>query len=121
MKQLLPFIPSFTIGILAISNLLTTHEDSISPTFPQTHLLFVLETIMDKNIFNFGDTYWFQLQGTAVGIPEAPLYSIQPFGQYENNQFLLHQNYSSTSDTLMTYLVSGVTHQTICGNSLKQN
>jgi hypothetical protein len=76
---------------------------------------------MDNNIFTFGDTYWFQLQGTAMGIPEAPLYSIQSFGQYENNQILLHQNYSSTSDTLMTYLVSGVTHQTICENALKQN
>ncbi len=43
---------------------------------------------MENNIFKFGDTYWLQTQGTAMGIPVAPLYSIITFGVHENTTIL---------------------------------
>jgi len=43
---------------------------------------------MDNNIFKFGDTYWLQTQGTAMGTPAAPLYSIITFGYFENTSIL---------------------------------
>jgi hypothetical protein len=43
---------------------------------------------MNNNLFSFGDTFWLQNRGTAMGTPAAPLYSISTYGQHENNQIL---------------------------------
>jgi hypothetical protein len=49
---------------------------------------------MNNNIFSFGDTYWQQLQGSAMGTPAAPLYSITTYGYFENMRILntFHRN-----------------------------
>jgi hypothetical protein len=49
---------------------------------------------MNNNIFSFGDTFWLQLEGTAMGTPAAPLYSIITYGFHENTTILpqYHQN-----------------------------
>jgi hypothetical protein len=56
--------------------------------FPRELLLRVLRTIMENNTFTFGDTFWLQTQGTAMGTPAAPLYSIIIFGYHENTYIL---------------------------------
>jgi hypothetical protein len=43
---------------------------------------------MKNNVFTFGDTFWLQLKGTAMGTPAAPLYSIITFGMHENRHIL---------------------------------
>jgi hypothetical protein len=43
---------------------------------------------MENNIVTFGNTYWLQTQGTAMGTPAAPLYSILTFGYHENTSIL---------------------------------
>jgi hypothetical protein len=43
---------------------------------------------MNNNIFSFGNTFWLQLQGTAMGTPAAPLYSIITYGYHKNTQIL---------------------------------
>ncbi len=73
------------VGTQEISNLFTTHENSISPTFLKAFFLLILETIMYNNIITVSDTYWLQLQGTAMDTPAAPNYSLLPFG-HGNNQ-----------------------------------
>ena len=35
-------------------------------------LIFALEVVMTNNIFTFGDTFWLQKAGTAMGTPPAP-------------------------------------------------
>jgi hypothetical protein len=57
-------------------------------SFPKEFFLETLKIVMNNNIFSFGDTYWQQLQGTAMGTPAAPLYSIITYGYYENTQIL---------------------------------
>jgi len=38
-------------------------------------LEFALELVMSYNLFSFGDTYWRQTSGTAMGGPPAPEYA----------------------------------------------
>jgi hypothetical protein len=77
-----------TTGIDALSKLLWTHKESTDPSFPTEFFLTTMEIIMNNNIFMFGDTYWIQLKGTAMGTPAAPLYSILTFGHHENENIL---------------------------------
>jgi hypothetical protein len=80
--------------IQTFRNIFSTYKDRIPQNFPVEFLLTTLEIIMTNNIFTFGDTYWVQLQGTAMGTPAAPLYSILTFGYYENTKILpyFHNN-----------------------------
>ena len=80
-------------GLQAFNNIFSTYENRISPTFPREFFLTVLELVMNNNLFTFGDSYWIQLQGTAMGTPAAPLYSIITYGFHENTRIL--NQYSS--------------------------
>jgi len=75
-------------GIQSLRDLLTTHALHISPTFPTEFFLLTLEIVMSHNIFSFGDLFWWQLQGTAMGTPAAPLYSISTYRWHENRNIL---------------------------------
>jgi spore maturation protein SpmA len=46
------------VGIQAIKQLYTMNKDHIIPTFPNDFFLTVLETVMNNNVFPFGDTHW---------------------------------------------------------------
>jgi len=47
-----------------------------------------LEIVMTNNIFKFGDTYWRQLIGVAMGIEPAPPFASIYYGNHECNQIL---------------------------------
>jgi hypothetical protein len=80
-------------GVTAIRDLIATNQHLIPSSFPSEFFLRVLEIVMDNNIFTFGNTFWLQNNGTAMGTPAAPLYSILSFGHHENITVL--QNFPS--------------------------
>jgi len=75
-------------GIKAIKDILHQYNNQIDALFPREFFLSCLEIVMENNIFTFGDSFWIQTQGTAMGTPAAPLYSILTFGLHENNKII---------------------------------
>ncbi|CAJ1951612.1 unnamed protein product [Cylindrotheca closterium] len=68
-------------AFLRIRNFLTTSPlcDNVSAD----PILVALEIIMKRNCFRFGDTYWLQTDGTAMGTPPAPSFAMLYYGIFE--------------------------------------
>ncbi len=77
-----------TLGMDAIRQFLITNENDLPTNFPVQLFLSILETVMRNNIFSFGETYWIQEAGTAMGTPVACAYATITFGHYENTIIL---------------------------------
>jgi hypothetical protein len=77
-----------TTGLLTFQNFFESNANNISPTFPVTLFLKILEIVMNNNVFNFSDTFWLQLSGTAMGTPAACAYATITYGHFENTVIL---------------------------------
>ena len=52
-------------------------------TVPPAVLMDALRLIITNNVFQFGDTFWLQKVGTAMGAPPAPPWATIFFGIHE--------------------------------------
>ena len=71
-----------SVAIPALRQYLITNHH-LFPSIPIDALISALHLIMDHNVFQFGDTFWRQLSGTAMGAPPAPPYATASFGTHE--------------------------------------
>ena len=55
------------------------------PDIPVDALMEALRLVMKNNIFTFGDTYWRQMTGTAMGTPPAPPWATLYYALLEND------------------------------------
>ena len=90
---------STTDGIATIRKYLDEFANELPHTLPPTDLICsLLEVVMTTNIFQFGNTWWKQIDGTAMGTPCACIYSTLYFGYYERK--ILQPKYK---DNLLFY------------------
>jgi len=69
-------------AILAIHDYILDHQH-LFPTLPLAPLIEALDILMNNNVFQFGDTFWLQLIGVAMGAPPAPSIATVSFATHE--------------------------------------
>ena len=78
-----------TATALEAFNFLFDHyKKEIPENFPREFFLQALEIVMNRNLFQFDDTFWLQLDGTAMGTPTACLHATISYGVHERNKLL---------------------------------
>jgi len=75
-------------ALTSMQDFIQSNIHNIQKSFPASLFLQVLEIVMKNNIFSFGDTFWLQQIGTAMGTPTACSYASITYGQHENTQIL---------------------------------
>ena len=70
-------------GIEVAQDFLHKFKDQLPEGCPTDFLIAALELVMKNNIFQFGDTYWLQLIGCAMGTSAAVNYSYTYIGLLE--------------------------------------
>ena len=73
-----------------ITRFLRRHERHIKEELPYSAIIEGLGIIMRRCSFKFGDTFWRQLSGTAMGTPPAPPYATIYFGLHEQKFLQKH-------------------------------
>ena len=79
-----------------------TLENKEYLTVPPAVLMDALRLLMTKNIFQFGDTFWLQKVGTAMGAPPAPPWATIFFGIHEDT--VLCKIWTKTLDLSLLHL-----------------
>ena len=80
-------------AIATIDTWITNNHAHLDHEIPQTLVVTLLEIIMRNNVFVFGDLYYRQKSGTAMGTSVAPVYATIYFGIHEETKII--SKYSS--------------------------
>jgi hypothetical protein len=75
-------------GVEVMTRWLTQYPEELPPSMPVAFLLASLSEIMRNNIFQFGDTFWRQKRGCAMGTSSAVNYACLYVGLLEVRRLL---------------------------------
>lgn len=75
-----------------ITRFLRRHQNHFNENHPYNAIIEGLGIIMRRCTFRFGDTFWQQLSGTAMGTPPAPPYATIYFGLHEQKFLRKHRD-----------------------------
>ena len=75
-------------GIETVEKYLDLYANEYKGHFPKKIIIKLLHLIMTKNVFKFGDTWWQQTVGTAMGTPCACTYATIFFAYFERTHLL---------------------------------
>jgi hypothetical protein len=88
----------------AIETISTYLVASLIPNHPA--IIAALDIVMQSCFFRFGDAYWHQIQGTAMGTPPAPCYATLYFGIHET--FYILPTFQSRLGFYFRYIDNGL-------------
>jgi hypothetical protein len=77
------------LGLLSMQNWFNLHSHELPRDFPVATIIRGLDLIMNSNVFEFGDTWWKQLAGTAMGTSVACMYATIFYSYHEETCLLL--------------------------------
>jgi hypothetical protein len=95
------------LGITALTNYINLYKERLPSCIPTELFIGILTTVMENNIFSFGDTFWLQTSGTAMGItPSACTYVMIFFwlSQKHNHSHHLPLNFALLQKIYQCYL-----------------
>jgi len=75
-------------GCAAFLGWFNDYADELPKNFPVALFMAVLKIVMTNNVFQFDNTYWLQLSGTAMGTSCACLYATIFWGYIERKKIL---------------------------------
>ena len=64
------------------------NQENIPNDYPTNLVLEMLSIVMNNNVFQFGDLWYHQTSGTAMGTSVAPAYALLYYGIHENSTLL---------------------------------
>ena len=70
-------------AIFVISSWIDSHSSSLPPDFPVNAVKDAMRLVMKNNIFEWGDTHFLQLLGTAMGTSAACMWATVYYGVHE--------------------------------------
>ena len=70
-------------GLETLDNWLKLHKQELPKDFPTETVIHGLAIVMKNNVFAFGDTFWLQLRGTAMGTSVACMYATVYYSFHE--------------------------------------
>ena len=77
-----------THAIEVISQWLDSLHDKLPPNFPLNAIKEAMVLVMENNIFKWGDLYFLQLLGTAMGTTAASMWDTIYFAVHECNTLI---------------------------------
>lgn len=84
-------------GLQTLRNWLLLHEAELPRDFPTDMVIDAVELIMTNNVFQFDDTFWLQLSGTAMGTSLACIYATIYYSYHEETKLLTEFAQSNTA------------------------
>ncbi len=75
------------LGKEAITYWLNKHPNSVNSRFSQDFIIKGISLILENNVFTFGDQYYVQTKGTAMGTKVGPIYASLVMGYLETKLY----------------------------------